>query len=62
MLGPVLEHIVTMANFSDLANYAKFHAEFIGAGPTLQLNNIVEKITKNCWQCSVQKSSYPDAF
>ena len=56
VLGPVLKHIVTMANFSGLVNYAKFHAESTGAGPTLQLNDIVEKITKNCWLCSLQKS------
>ena len=62
MLGPVLKHIVTMANFRGLVNYAKFHAESTGAGPTLQLNDIVEKITKNCWQCSLQKSSYPEHF
>ena len=57
VLGPVLKHIVTMANFSELVNYANFHGESTGAGPTLQLNDIVEKITKNCWQCSLQKSS-----
>ena len=62
MLGLVLQHTVTMANFSDLVNYAKIHAESTGADPTLQLNHIVEKITKKCWQCSLQKSSYPDAF
>ena len=49
-------------NFSDPVNYAEFHAESTGVGPTLQLNDIVEKITKNCWQCSLQKSSQPDAF
>ena len=57
MLGPVLKHIITMANFSELVNYAEFYAESTSAGPTLQLNDIVEKITKNCWQCSLQKSS-----
>ena len=57
MLGPVLKHIVTMANFSGLANYAKFYAESNGAGPTLQLYDMVEKITENCWQCSLEKSS-----
>ena len=62
MLGPVLKHIVTMANFSELVNYAKFHAKSNGAHPTLQLNDIVEKITKNYWHCSLQKSSSPKAF
>ena len=59
VLGPVLKHIVTMANFSELVNYAELHAESTAAaaGPTLQLNDIVEKITRNCWQCSLQKSS-----
>ena len=57
VLGPVLKRIVTIANFSALINYAKFHAESTGAGPTLQLNDIVEKITKNCSQCCRQKSS-----
>ena len=57
VLGPVLKHIVNMANFSGLLNYAKFHAKSTGAGPTLQLNDIVEEITKNGWQCSLQKSS-----
>ena len=57
VLGPVLKHIVTMANFSDLVNDAKFHAESTGANPTLQLNDIVERITKNYWQCNLQKSS-----
>ena len=34
--------------------YAKLHDESTGAGPTLQLNDIVEKITKNFWRCSLQ--------
>ena len=57
MLGPVLKHIVIMPNFSGVVNYAEFYAESTSAGPTLQLNDIVEKITKNYWQCSLQKSS-----
>ena len=57
VLGPVLKHIVTMANFTGIVNDAKLHVKSTGAGPTLQLNNIVKKITKNCWQCSLQKSS-----
>ena len=43
VLGQVLKHIVTIANFNEVVNYAKFHAESTG---TLQLNDIVEKITK----------------
>ena len=57
MLGSVLKHIVTMANINDVVNYAKFYAKSNGAGPTLQLNDMVEKITENCWQCSLEKSS-----
>ena len=57
MLGPMLKHIVNVANFSDLVNYAKIYAESNGASPTLQLNDMVEKITENCWQCSLEKSS-----
>ena len=57
VLGPVLKHIIPMANFGVIANYAEFYAQSTGAGPTLQLNDIVEKITKNWWQCSLQKSS-----
>ena len=57
VLGPVRKHILTMAIFSTPVNYAKFHAKFTSAGPTLQLNDIVQKITKNCRQCGLQKSS-----
>ena len=57
VLGPVLKRIVTMANFSDLVNYVEFHGESTGVGPTLQLNDILGEITKNCWQRSLQKSS-----
>ena len=53
MLGPVLKHIVTMANFSGLVNYAEFYAESTGAGPTLQLKDMLEKFTKNCVQAYV---------
>ena len=57
LLGPVLKRIVTIAKFRASVHYAEFHAESTCAGPTIQLNDIVEKITTNCWQCSLQKSS-----
>ena len=57
VLGPVLKRIGTMANLREVVNYAKFQAESTGASPTLQLKHVVEKITKNCWQRSLQKSS-----
>ena len=53
MLGPVLQHVVGVANFSDIVNGADFYAESTGAGPTLQLNDILEKFTKNCVQAYV---------
>ena len=33
-----------------IVNGADFHAESTGEGPTLQLNNMLEKFTKNCVQ------------
>ena len=50
MLGPVLQHVVNMANFSAIVSGADFYAESTGEGPTLQLNNMLEKFTKNCVQ------------
>ena len=50
VLGPVLQHVVSMANFSGIVNDADFYAESTGEGPTLQLNDMLKKFTKNCVQ------------
>ena len=50
VLGPVLEHVVNMANISAIVNDANFYAEATGEGPTPQLNDMSEKFTKNCVQ------------
>ena len=47
MLGLVLQRIVSMAGFSALVNDADFYAQSTGEGPTLQLNNMLEKFAKN---------------
>ena len=47
MLGPVLQHVVRMAILSGIENGADFYAESIGEGPTLQLNDMLEKFTRN---------------
>ena len=57
MLGMVLKHIVAMANFSVVVNYAKLCAKSNVVGTTLQINDMAEKITESCWQCSLEKSS-----
>ena len=48
MLGLVLQHVVSMANFSGTVNDEDIYAESAGEGPTLQLNDLLEKFTKNC--------------
>ena len=53
VLGPVLQHVVSMANFSAIVNDADFNAESTGEGPDLQLNDMLEKFTKNCVQAYV---------
>ena len=50
VLGLVLQHVVSMAHFRDMVNGADFYAESTGEGPTLQLNDMLEKFTKNCVQ------------
>ena len=40
VLGPVLQHVVSMANFSAIVNDADFYAKSAGEGPTLQLNDM----------------------
>ena len=46
MLGPVLQHVVSMANFSVTVMDAVFYAKSTGEGPTLQLNDLMEKFSK----------------
>ena len=53
VLGPVLQHVVSMANFSAILNDADFYAESTGEGPDLQHNDMLEKFTKNCVQAYV---------
>ena len=50
VLGPVLQHVVDMANFNAIVKDADFYGESTGEGPTLQLNDMLEKFTKNCVQ------------
>ena len=53
VICPVLQHVVNMANFCAMVNDADSYGESIGEGPTLQLNNMLEKFTKNCVQAYV---------
>ena len=52
-LGPVLQQVVSMANFSAIVNGADFFAECTSEGPTLPLNDVLEKFTKKCVQAYV---------
>ena len=53
VLGVVLQHVVSMANFSVIVNDADFYAESTGEGPTLQLNDVLGKFNKNFVQAYV---------
>ena len=48
MLGAVLQHVVTVATFGAILSDAHLNAESNGEGPNLQLNDMLEKFTKNC--------------
>ena len=50
VLGPVLQRVISIANFSVIVNDADFYAESTGEGPTLQLNDMLEQLIKNCVQ------------
>ena len=53
----MLQHVVSMASFTGILNDAHFYAESIGEGPTLQLNDMLEKFTKNCVRRTLRQNA-----